>query len=151
MAWYCNLQPQSSTTWTFNKQVNHEFNIHLYHVTDGVPSTTISISNCFEQCEGNFLCYRNSQRDPHGTWEIWTQQRKRLPWHPLDELKGWNKEGLHEYVMSGILPLDPDAEEKPCHHLVTKVESGPGRKCIQLDTNLQLKGWPKHNSNKPEV
>ena len=58
----------------------------------------------------------------------------------LNEKGGMTSEELHKYITTAILPLYPDLEDKPGKRILIKVDSGPGRRNVDMLAELKLAG-----------
>jgi hypothetical protein len=58
----------------------------------------------------------------------------------MNEKGGMNDEEFCKYLNNMIYPLFPDMEDVPGKHVLLKVDSGPGRNCM----DLLVKGNPPH-------
>ena len=58
----------------------------------------------------------------------------------MNERGGMNAEELDKYMRGSILPLFPDLEDKPGKRIVVKIDSGPGRRNVEMLASLKLLG-----------
>jgi hypothetical protein len=58
-----------------------------------------------------------------------------------NEKVGMDKEEFAKYLFNSIVPLFPHAKDKPGHHVLLKVDSGPGRMNLNLLAKLRLLGF----------
>jgi hypothetical protein len=54
---------------------------------------------------------------------------------------GMDSEEFVKYLFGSIVILYPHAKDKPGHHVLLKVDSGPGRMNLNLLTKLRLLGF----------
>jgi hypothetical protein len=59
----------------------------------------------------------------------------------MKEKTGMNAAELEKYILKAILPLYPDAADKPGKRVMLKVDSGPGRTNVGMLTKLRLRGF----------
>ena len=59
----------------------------------------------------------------------------------MNENGGMNEEEFEKYLRNSILPLFPDAKDKPGLRVILKVDSGPGRTNLKLLATLRLLGF----------
>jgi hypothetical protein len=58
----------------------------------------------------------------------------------MNDRGGMNSEELHKYIRCAILPLYPDLEDKPGKRIIIKIDSGPGRRNVEMLANLRVLG-----------
>jgi hypothetical protein len=58
-----------------------------------------------------------------------------------NEKGGMDEEEFEKYVMNAIVPLYPNARNRPGHHVMLKVDSGPGRMNLNLLARLRRLGF----------
>ncbi len=58
----------------------------------------------------------------------------------MNKKGGMNTEELRQFFNNGILPLFPDAKDQPGHGYIANIDSGPGRRSIELAVDLHLNG-----------
>jgi hypothetical protein len=66
------------------------------------------------------------------TWPVLFGQNKK---------GGMDSEEFVKYLFGSIVILSPHAKDKPGHHVLLKVDSGPGRMNLNLLTKLRLLGF----------
>ena len=59
----------------------------------------------------------------------------------MNEKGGMDEKEFEEYLMNSIVPLYPDARDKPGQRVILKVDSGPGRGNVGLLSKLKLLGF----------
>ncbi len=57
------------------------------------------------------------------------------------EKGGMDEEEFTKYFFNSIVPFFPHAKDKPGHHVLLKVDSGPGRMNLNLLAKLRLLGF----------
>jgi hypothetical protein len=77
---------------------------------------------------------------------IWGKfgKEKVCPWPVTfgqNEKGGMDDEEFKKYLMNLIVPLYPDAKDRPGKNVILKVDSGPGRTNLSLLTKLRLLGF----------
>ena len=55
--------------------------------------------------------------------------------------RGMDEKEFAKYLLNFIVPLFPNAKDKPGHRVLLKVDSGPGRMNLKLLTKLRLLGF----------
>lgn len=75
-----------------------------------------------------------------GKWGFSTEMVKPVTFG-MNEKGGMNDTELEKYLFNSIVPLYPDAEDKPGKRVLIKVDNGPGRKNVQMLAALRDRGF----------
>ena len=75
-----------------------------------------------------------------GTWGFESEQLMPVTMG-MNEKGGMDDAELAKYLFNSIVPLYPDAEDKPGKRVLIKVDCGPGRKNIEMLAELRARGF----------
>ncbi len=120
----------TSTLITGSTATGEAFPPHIQYVTKAKTAETmrldIDVAEHVPQVIGKFGGVEEC------TWPVSFGQ---------NEKGGMDEEEFAKYLLNSIVPLFPHAKDKPGHHVLLKVDSGPGRMNLNLLSKLRLLGF----------
>jgi hypothetical protein len=116
--------------FTGSTAIGEAFPPHIQYMTKAkTPETMrldVDVAEHVPQVPGKFGC---------------AEERTRPVSFGQNEKGGMDEEEFAKYLFNSIVPLFPHAKDKPGHHVLLKVDSGPGRMNLNLLTKLRLLGF----------